>query len=240
MKEIITPAIVLDLELLKKNIKLMADFGKKNRVGIRPHFKTHKCVEIARLQLKAGAAGITAQTIDEAEALVNGGIKNVLLANQLIEHSKIERILRLSDKSAGVILCVDSEQNLRQLDKLSGESGIRLKLLVEVDIGMNRAGRRPGDDTLHFVKKVISCKNIEFKGLQGYEGHAVLIPGREERIKAASSAIELLVGTKKLLLENKGLSKKTALCLILVLTPKINSQWAVNNPIKGMIKHIVM
>ena len=200
MKEIITPALVLDLELLKQNIKLMADFGRKNHIGIRPHFKTHKCLEIARLQIKAGAVGITAQTIDETEALVKGGIKSVLLANQLVEQAKIERFLSLCDLAPEVLLCVDSENNLRLLDKLAGAAGVKLKVLVEVDIGMNRSGRKPGEDTVHFVKKVLACPNIEFKGLQGYEGHAVLISDREERIKTASAAVELLAGARKLLL----------------------------------------
>ncbi len=199
MNEIVTPALVLDLELLKQNIKLMADFGRKNHVGIRPHFKTHKCLEIASLQMKAGAVGITAQTIDEAEALVKGGIKSVLLANQLIEQAKIKRFLNLCDIASEVLLCVDSENNLRLLDKLAGAAGVKLKVLVEVDIGLNRAGRKPGEDAVHFVKKVLACPNIEFKGLQGYEGHAVLLSDPEERKKTAAAAMELLVGTKRLL-----------------------------------------
>ena len=202
-RSIITPALVVDHKILLGNITKMAEFCKKHYIGVRPHFKTHKCVEIAKLQLKAGAVGITVQTIDEAEALVKGGIKKVLLANELVDANKIRRFLKLVKKGNELIIAVENEKNLKLLDALAGKAGKTINALVEVDVGMNRCGTKPGAKTLEFVLKVLRCRNIVFKGLQGYEGHTVLIPGRKERAAASGASLKALVDTKVLLLENR-------------------------------------
>ncbi|MEI7904214.1 MAG: DSD1 family PLP-dependent enzyme [Candidatus Firestonebacteria bacterium] len=202
MRELITPALVVDYGLLMANIKKMALYGKRNNIGIRPHFKSHKCVEIARLQMRFGAVGITAQTIDEAEALVNGGIKKVLLANELTDEGKIKRLLRLAKYPIEVILAVENEKNLKDLNRLAGKYRVELNVLVEVDVGMDRCGREPGKDTLEFTRSVLKCSNLKFKGLQGYEGQAVLLADRKKRTAVAGLALDGLVKTKILLLEN--------------------------------------
>ena len=202
MREIITPAVVVDYDILLANIEKMSSYGRKNHIGIRPHFKTHKCVEVAKLQMKHGATGITVQTIDEAEALVKNGVGKVLLANELVDEGKINRFLSLIKKSNEVILAVENEINLYLLDRLAGFAGKKLNVLVEVDVGMNRCGQAPGIDTLTFVQKAMLCRNIVFKGLQGYEGHTVFIPERKERTEAAGKALSFLVDTKKLLQSN--------------------------------------
>src|SRR3989339_775361 len=124
-----TPCLVVDYRLLLKNIKTMASFVKKSGVNIRPHFKTHKCVEIAKLQIKYGAIGITCATIDEAEALAKGGIKSILIANQLTDEHKIKRLLKLQKNNNQVIVGVEDETNLALLNDLAGRQKKNINLL---------------------------------------------------------------------------------------------------------------
>lgn len=194
-----TPCLVVDYNILLKNIKAMSKFSKKSGVALRPHFKTHKCVEIAGLQIKHGALGITCATIDEAEALVQGGIKSILIANQLTDENKIKRLLKLQKRNNEIIIAVENEDNLLLLNSLAKKAGKKINVLVEVDTGMGRLGREPGADTLAFTLKVLSCKNMDFLGLMGYEGHTVFISGRKDRVKEAGRSLGLLTGTAKLL-----------------------------------------
>src|SRR3989339_357422 len=124
-----TPCLVVDYRLLLKNIKTMASFVKKSGVNIRPHFKTHKCVEIAKLQIKYGAIGITCATIDEAEALAKGGIKSILIANQLTDEHKIKRLLKLQKNNNQVIVGVEDETNLALLNDLAGRQKKKIKVV---------------------------------------------------------------------------------------------------------------
>jgi D-serine deaminase-like pyridoxal phosphate-dependent protein len=198
-----TPCLVVDRALLFKNIKTMASFAKRSAVSLRPHFKTHKCVEIARLQIKYGAIGITCATIDEAEALVKGGIKSVLIANQLTDDNKIKRLLKLQKKNNQIIVGVENETNLVLLNDLAGKQKKKINVLVEVDTGMERLGRKPGADTLYFAGLVRKMKNINLLGLMGYEGHTVFIRNKEERIKKAHKAVKHLTESAKLLSKNE-------------------------------------
>ena len=197
-----TPCLLVDGTRLLKNIKNMAAFAKKNRVGLRPHFKTHKCVEIAKLQIKHGAVGITCATIDEAEALAKGGIKSILIANQLTDEHKIKRLLRIQKKNNQIITGVEDVSNLLMLNDLAGKQGKKINVLIEVDTGMERLGRAPGKDVLWFAALVKTMKNIRLLGLMGYEGHAVFIQNKKERKKTALKAVKLLTESAKLLVKN--------------------------------------
>ncbi|OGF44481.1 MAG: hypothetical protein A2452_12620 [Candidatus Firestonebacteria bacterium RIFOXYC2_FULL_39_67] len=196
-----TPCLVVDYRLLLKNIKTMASFVKKSGVNIRPHFKTHKCVEIAKLQIKYGAIGITCATIDEAEALAKGGIKSILIANQLTDEHKIKRLLKLQKNNNQVIVGVEDETNLALLNDLAGRQKKKINVLIEVDTGMGRLGRVPGADTLCFAGLVTKMKNINLLGLTGYEGHAVFIRNKKERKEKARKAMKLLTESAKLLVK---------------------------------------
>jgi len=196
-----TPCLVVDESLLLKNIKTMAAFTKKTGVGLRPHFKTHKCVEIAGLQIKYGALGITCATIDEAEALVKGGIKSVLIANQLTDEHKIKRLLKLQKKNNQIIVGVENEINLLLLNEMAGRQKKKINVLIEVDTGMERLGRAPGADTLDFAGLVGKMRNIKLLGLMGYEGHTVFIQNKKEKKQKALQALRLLTESAGLLVK---------------------------------------
>lgn len=196
--EIDTPALLIDLDLLASNIKKMASFFEPLEAKLRPHSKTHKCPELAKMQIEAGAIGITCAKLGEAEAMVASDIDCILIANQIVGDLKIYRLIALS-KRAEVIVAVDNEKNLEDLSKAASEAGLRIPVLIEVNIGMNRCGVEPHFPTLDFARKVLKAKGLIFKGLMGYEGHVVNIKDRAEREKKCLEAMKLLIETKELL-----------------------------------------
>ncbi len=197
-----TPALVLDLRVLEANIALMAGFMAGATAALRPHSKTHKCVEIVRRQIAAGAVGITCAKLGEAEALAEAA-DDILIANQIVGPVKIERLIRLRRRT-DVMVAVDAEENIRQLSQAAVAGGVDLRLLVEVDVGMGRCGVRNMEDALKLAQQIDAAKGLTFSGLQGYEGHAVMIPDFEERKAAAGKAMKLLTQVRSFI-ENHGL-----------------------------------
>src|SRR5437764_13631741 len=133
--EIPTPALLLDLDRFERNIAKMAAHVKAVGKKLRPHSKTHKCPEIARRQIAAGAIGVCCQKVSEAEAMVDGGIDNVLISNEVVGAQKLERLAALSQR-ARLGICVDDPENLQAL----AASGAMLDVYVELDVGMRRCG----------------------------------------------------------------------------------------------------
>ena len=194
-----TPAMIVDLDILEANLKLMADYFADRHCKIRPHFKSHKCVELARRQMQFGnACGITCAKLSEAEQLVAGGIDDVLIANQVIGDRKTARLAKLN-QSAVVRCAVDSVTGIEQLDRQGRAAETCIPVLVEVDIGMKRCGVQPGMPTLELVKEIADRKHVRFDGLQGYEGHLVCIADQQERRDRTTHAMEQLIKTKQLL-----------------------------------------
>lgn len=194
-----TPAMVVDLDVLEANLKLMADYFDGRHCKIRPHFKSHKCVELARRQLAAGnACGITCAKLSEAEQLAAGGIDDILIANQVVGDRKAARLAKLN-QSATVRCAVDSIENVQQLDQQAATLGIAIPVLVEVDIGMKRCGVAPGDPTHRLVDTILNHNHLRFDGLQGYEGHLVCIVDQSERRDKTLAAMESLIETRRLI-----------------------------------------
>ncbi len=192
-----TPALVVDLELLEANLKRMADFFTGRHCRIRPHFKSHKCVELARRQLAVGnACGITCAKLSEAEQLAAGGINDILIANQVVGPRKAAR-LALLNRSATVRCAVDSMEGIEQLDQQAEMHGTTIPVLVEVDIGMRRCGEKPGQPTLVLAQNIAGRKHLRFDGLQGYEGHLVNIADKSQRTEQTIAAMRLLVDTRQ-------------------------------------------
>ncbi len=194
-----TPALIVDPDILELNLKRLADYFATRPCKIRPHFKSHKCVELARRQLAAGSAvGITCAKLSEAEQLVAGGIADVLIANQIVGPSKARRLAKLN-RRATVRCAVDSAVAVEQLNEAAGEADVTIGVLVEVDIGMNRCGVPPGKPALGLVRQIAATENLQFDGLQGYEGHAVSKEDRQERESKTRAAMAELVDTRRLL-----------------------------------------
>jgi D-serine deaminase-like pyridoxal phosphate-dependent protein len=170
---------------------------------LRPHAKTHKTPIIAHKQLAAGAIGITCAKLGEAEVMVEGGVRDILLANQIVGTHKISRLVSLA-RHADLIVAVDDELNVQDLSQAAQAAGVSLRVLVEIDIGMRRCGVAPGEPTLSLAQQVEKAPGLKFAGLMGYEGHLVFVPSLEERVHRVHTDMQLLIDTVSFL-ESRGL-----------------------------------
>src|SRR5690349_15518892 len=155
LAELDTPCLLLDADALRQNLERMAGFFAHRPAKLRPHFKSHKCTTLARLQLDAGAVGITCAKLGEAEALADAGIKNILIANQIVGPVKIARLIELR-RRADPIVAVDSQDNARMISEAATAGGVDIGVVVEVNIGMNRCGVAPGQPALDLAKSIVS------------------------------------------------------------------------------------
>lgn len=195
--DIDTPALCLDLCALERNIARMAAFFDGRPAALRPHTKTHKCPTIAWMQLRAGAIGVTCAKLGEAEAMARAGIRDILVANQIIG-SKIPRLMGLAAYT-DVMVAVDDAANAEDLSAAAQAAGVTLRVLLEVEVGMGRCGVPAGEPALALARRVAALPGLRFEGIMGYEGHAVMIPNSDERRAAAEKAMAILVGTRDLL-----------------------------------------
>ena len=173
--ELDTPALCLDIRTVEANLKRMADFVAPLPVKLRPHFKTHKTPVLAQMQLAAGALGITCAKLGEAEALAAAGVKDILIANQIIGAAKIARLVNLAGYTEAMV-AVDTVANVRDLAKAAAPAkGVRLRVLIEVDNGMDRSGTLPGEPTVAVAREIVAQPSLRFEGIMGYEGDAAMI-----------------------------------------------------------------
>src|SRR5690242_17482522 len=151
LDEIDTPALVVDLDALEGNIARMAQTVKGGAVRLRPHAKSHKCAQIARAQIAAGAVGVCSQKVSEAEALIAGGIADVLVTNEIVGARKVARLARLA-REARIGVLADDAGNVSQLDAAARAERVRLDVLVEIDVGAHRCGIEPGEPALALAR----------------------------------------------------------------------------------------
>jgi 3-hydroxy-D-aspartate aldolase len=197
LAEVDTPALILDLDAFEKNLSALQKAVAGKTVRVRAHAKTHKCPEIARRQIAAGAVGVCCQKVSEAEALVEGGIEDVLVSNEVVGAQKIARLSALS-RRARIGVCVDNMENLPALEK----SGAKLDVYVELEVGMRRCGIAPGEPALELAKSIARSANLRFAGLQAYHGRAQHLRSMEERRKSIADAAGAVEMTKALLKKN--------------------------------------
>lgn len=186
-----TPCLLLDLDVVESNIARMAAFLEGKPVKIRPHFKTPKTPEVARRQLEAGAIGITVAKLGEAEVLVDAGLGPILMANQVVGRVKIDRLMAMLARGADVTVAVESEFNLQELAAGATRSGQQPAAIIEIDSGMHRCGTTEPAETVALAKRMGEL-GIEYRGVMGYEGHAVLLPERLEREEKAGAALSIV------------------------------------------------
>ncbi|SPE53580.1 D-threonine aldolase [Verrucomicrobia bacterium] len=201
--EVDTPALLLDLSALKANLRWMADYFAHRHAKLRPHFKSHKCASIAKMQMDAGAVGIACAKLGEAEVVADAGIRSILIANQIVGPIKISRLIDLC-RRAELMVVVDSPDNVRMLSGAVSAAGVSIGVLVEVDVGMGRCGVAPGEPALKLAQQVVSSAGLRFEGLQGYEGHCVDLRQETERTAKTLQSLKLLVDTRRLI-ERSGL-----------------------------------
>jgi D-serine deaminase-like pyridoxal phosphate-dependent protein len=193
-----TPALCLDIEAVEHNIRRMADYFRNSPVRLRPHCKTHKSPMLARMQLDAGAIGITCAKLGEAETMAQAGIKDILIANEVIGPGKIARLVNLAAYT-DVIVAVDNAENVTDLSAAAMAKGVRLRVVVELDIGHGRCGVLPGPPALELARTVMAAPGLRLAGLMGYEGHSIMIPDPDERRRKTEASLSLLTGTTELL-----------------------------------------
>jgi D-serine deaminase-like pyridoxal phosphate-dependent protein len=190
LDQIDTPALLLDLDIMEANIAHVAARCREFGVNWRPHSKSHKTVEIARKQIAAGAIGITCAKLGEAEVLADAGIKDILIANQIVGPLKIARLMTLLDR-ADVIVSVDSKENVAEL----AAGGKPLRVVIEVNTGMNRAGVEPGATVVALADEIARHSTLRFCGVMSWEVHAAAIPNPAVKEKAVVHAIGLLTAS---------------------------------------------
>ena len=184
-----TPALLLDLDAFERNISRLAQAVAGSPVRLRPHSKSHKCPVIALRQLASGAVGVCCQKVSEAEAMVFGGVPDVLVSNQIVGAPKISRLVSLA-RLARVAVCADDPENVSALNEAAVAFGVRLPVLVEIDVGMNRCGVEPGEPALALAKQIATCAGLRFGGLQAYHGAAQHIRDYTRRKEAIDAAGE--------------------------------------------------
>ena len=207
LDEVDTPALVLDLDVLGRNLLRMAEAVKGSGVRLRPHAKSHKCAEIARAQIAAGAVGVCCQKVSEAEALVAGGVADVLVTNEIVGRRKTARLARLA-REAKVAVLADDAGNVADLDAAARAEGVRLDVLVEVNVGADRCGIAPGESALALARGIAACRNLRFAGLHAYHGSVQHVRDPGERRAAIAAASEKARLTKTLI-ENAGIACET-------------------------------
>jgi 3-hydroxy-D-aspartate aldolase len=198
LEEVDTPALVIDLDAFERNLKRLVDRTADSGVRLRPHAKTHKCAVIALKQMELGAVGVCCQKVSEAEALVYGGVKDVLVTNEIVGTTKLRRLMGLAG-SARIATCADDPAQIAALDAAAGEAGITLPVYVEVNMGGNRCGVEPGEPALALARQIMDAPHLSFAGLQAYHGSAQHLRSWEERQKAIAGAVEKATLTRDLL-----------------------------------------
>jgi 3-hydroxy-D-aspartate aldolase len=204
LEQLPTPALLIDHDAMIRNIAKLAGYASSQDVRLRAHAKTHKSVDIARIQMNYGACGICCQKVSEAEAMVEGGIKDILVSNQVVGEAKIRRLAELA-RRARIIVCVDDGDNVDRLSRAATVAGSTIECLVEIDVGSARCGVTPGEQALRLAAHVAERTGLVFAGIQAYHGaaqHVRLHADRKERIEEACA---LAAGTV-LLLRKSGLS----------------------------------
>jgi D-serine deaminase-like pyridoxal phosphate-dependent protein len=202
--ELDTPALLLDLPTMEANLEKMATYFRDSVVALRPHVKLHKATPaLAHRQLAAGAIGLTCAKLSEAEVLAAAGIKDILIANQVVGARKIQRLVNLAAYT-NVIVAVDDVDNVRDLSRAAETRNVKLRVLVEVDIGNARCGVEPCDPALRLSQIVQGAPGLIYMGLMGYDGHLTFQVEPEEREQLAIEANSRLVETRRFI-ESAGL-----------------------------------
>lgn len=195
LEDIDTPALIVDLDAFEKNLRTMADFARAANVRLRPHAKTHKCVEIARRQIALGAVGQCVQKVGEAEVLVRGGVKDVLVSNQIVGASKLERLAALAC-SATIGLCFDDAEQITAASDAARRAGVTIHGYVEIETGMTRCGVAPGAPARDLAQRIAESPGLRFTGIQAYQGKAQHFRTPDERKAAIDIALDAIHRTR--------------------------------------------
>jgi D-serine deaminase-like pyridoxal phosphate-dependent protein len=204
-----TPALVVDLDAMQRNLARMADFAKKHAIRWRAHAKMHKSSAIARLQVQAGAVGVCVQKTSEAEAMVAGGVHDVYITNEVIAPQKLARVAQLAHRLAAdggrLGIAVDSREGIARLAQAMNEArqalggGATIDVYVEIDVGQGRCGVPPGRAATELVHEIRRHPALRFAGLQAYHGKAQHVRTPQARHELIAQAVQDVAATRKLI-----------------------------------------
>jgi len=190
--EVVTPALILDLDLARGNIAEMARRMQVLPAGLRPHVKVHKSPTLARMQIEAGAIGVATATVWEAGVMARAGVSDVLVANQVVGRERIAALAEAA-RLTRMTVAVDHARNLDDLSNAAGAAGCTIGVLIEVDVGMGRSGVRSAADATRLAAQAARLPGIDPRGVMGYEGHCMMEPDRALRVAKARAAMERLL-----------------------------------------------
>lgn len=197
-----TPCLIVDMDLVDKNLNILFSKFRARKINVRPHLKTVKSPEFAKLLLAAGSIGVCVAKVSEAEVMADAGIEDILITTEIIGPAKLERLTKLISKHPEVKVVVDSIPGVDAMQKAASEAGIKLNVLIELNVGQNRAGVEPGQPALNLANEIAKNNNLNLIGVQGYEGHLQLLTDESERKRLCSEAMGKLMSTVSLLQEN--------------------------------------
>src|SRR5579871_6427488 len=172
--ELDTPILCIDLDRMESNIRKMADSCRKHGVQWRPHEKCHKTPAIALKEIEAGAIGVTCAKVSEAEVMAAGGVRDILIANMIVGPRKLERVAALRRWADPIVAC-DHFAQVEPLAEVCRSRGVEVRVIIEVNLGLDRVGVTPGKDTLALAQAIDRLKGVKFAGIMGYEGHLLQI-----------------------------------------------------------------
>ncbi|HEV3143685.1 MAG TPA: DSD1 family PLP-dependent enzyme [Gemmataceae bacterium] len=195
-----SPQLLLDLDILDANLARMQQGCRKHGVNLRVHFKSLKCGGLAKYLVGNGVSSFLAAKLNEAGVLVDGGISDILIANEIIGPIKLRRLAELA-RRAPVMVCVDDIANVAALGDAMKAAGAKLGVLVEVNIGMNRCGVEPGEPVVRLARGIAEHPDLRFAGLQGYDGHLQMLPDAAERRRKCLYGLASLLMTRERLKE---------------------------------------
>ena len=191
-----TPALVVDLDILEANIERMAGTFREYGVGWRPHTKAIKIPALAHKLLAAGAHGVTVAKLSEAEVMAAAGITDILITGPVVGPKKCARLACLA-RYADPIAVVDSVDHVEMLDRAGREHGVQIRAVVEVDIGLQRVGTQPGEQTVALARELDRREGVRFVGLMAWEGHAIREPDEGEKTRLVNAAVGSLLDTAR-------------------------------------------
>lgn len=202
--QITTPALMVDLDIMERNMARMEKLTAEAGASLRPHYKSHKSTVISHMQLARGAKGVCCAKLSEAFDLVESGIEDVLIANQVTDRFGINTAAMLAGRCR-LTVCVDDAENISALGYAAMEAGTKIHCLVEYDVGMNRCGVHTKEEALSLARAADSCRNLSFEGIQAYAGNNAHRFEREARMEC-SRDVEARVRELKALMEGAGLA----------------------------------
>ena len=188
LEDVETPALLIELDAFERNLKRVAAVARPG-LKLRPHAKTHKCPVIALRQIALGAVGVCCQKVGEAEAMVYGGVPDVLVSNEIVGPRKLARLAALA-RQARIAVCADNAENIKALSGAATGFDVELDVLVEIDVGTVRCGVEPGEPALELARLIEAAPGLRFRGLQAYHGRAQHMRTPEERTQEIGQAIE--------------------------------------------------